>query len=99
MRLSELGSRTTSKRINKINESRFGFGIDYDKLTVAKAKYLSRALGENLEQLRRSFGLHTAEKNPKYMELLMVREGLNRWIREHRQLTESEMGKIGRAHV
>ena len=93
MRLSELGSKATSKRINKINESRFGFGIDYDKLTIAKAKYLSRALGENLDQLRRSFGLHTAEKNPKYMELLMVREGLNRWVSEHRALNESEMGK------
>ena len=93
MRLQELGSRATAKRINKINESRFGFGIDYNKLTVGKAQQLSRALGENLNQLRRSFGVHTAEKNPKYMELLMVREGLNRWVEEHRQLTESEMGK------
>lgn len=93
MRLQELGLKSTANRINKINESRFGFGIDYSKLTVGKAHALSRALGENLDKLRRSHGQHTAEKNPKYMELLMVREGLNRWIDEHRTLTESEMGK------
>jgi len=93
MRLQEIGSRATAKRINRINETRFGFGIDYSKLTVGKAQHLSRALGENLNQLRRNYGVHTAEKNPKYMELLMVREGLNRWISENRQLNESEMGK------
>jgi hypothetical protein len=93
MRLQELGSKATAKRINKVNESRFGFSIDYNKLTVVKAKTLSRALSENLATLRRSYGLHTAEKNPKYMELLMVREGLNRWLEENRVLTEIEMGK------
>ena len=67
MRLQEIGSRATAKRINRINETRFGFGIDYSKLTVGKAQHLSRALGENLNQLRRNYGVHTAEKNPKYM--------------------------------
>jgi ATP-dependent Lon protease len=45
-----------TKRINKVNESRFGFSIDYNKLTVVKAKTLSRALSENLATLRRSYG-------------------------------------------
>jgi len=93
MRLSEIGSKATAKRINKINESRFGFSIDYNKLTIDKARSLSKALAENLTQLRKSYGAHTAEKNPKYMEMLMVREGLNRWVEEHRQINESEMGK------
>jgi hypothetical protein len=93
MRLSEIGSKATAKRINKINESRFGFSIDYNKLTPEKARSLSKALGENLNQLRKSYGAHTAEKNPKYMEMLMVREGLARWVEEHRQINESEMGK------
>lgn len=93
MKLQELGYKPSSKKINKINESRFGFSIDYSKLNLEKARRMSHALGENLNQVRRSFGAHSAEKNPKYMELLMVREGLNRWIEEHRPLTESEMAK------
>ena len=93
MKLTELGYTASSKKINKINESRFGFGIDFDNLTLDRAQRLSQALGENLEKVRRGFGIHTAEKNPKYMEMLMVREGLNRWISENRPLTESEMAK------
>ena len=87
--------RSTAQRINKINESRFGFSIDYKKLTPTRAYNLSRALGENLDKLRRSYGVHSAEKNPKYMELLMVREGLTRWLEERneRVLSESELGK------
>jgi hypothetical protein len=56
---------------------------------------LNKALAENLTKLKHSFGVHTAEKNPKYMELLMVREGLNRWLDENRPLTESEIAKSG----
>ena len=70
MNLKELTPKTT-KRLNKVMESRFGFAIDYDKLTYAKAQRLSYALSENLNAIRKSYGAHTAEKNPKYMEMLM----------------------------
>ena len=95
MKLQELATRPSSRKINKVNESRFGFSIDYDKLTVPKARSLSTTLGENITRLKQSFGGHKAEKNPRYMELLMVREGLNRWIEENRPLTESEIAKSG----
>jgi hypothetical protein len=95
MKLQELATRPTSRRINQVNESRFGFKIDYDNLTLPKARKLSSALSENLTKLKQSFGVHTAQTNPKYMELLMVREGLGRWIDENRPLTESEIAKSG----
>jgi hypothetical protein len=95
MKLQDIATRPTSRKINQVNESRFGFRIDYDQLTVAKARSLNKALAENLTKLKHSFGVHTAEKNPKYMELLMVREGLNRWLDENRPLTESEIAKSG----
>jgi len=95
MKLQDIATRPTSLRINKINESRFGFAIDYRKLTVPKARQLSRQLGESLVQLKQSFGMHRTEKNPRYMELLMVREGLHRWLEENRPLNESEIAKSG----
>jgi len=79
MNLKELRPKTTS-RINKVMESRFGFKIDYDNLTFAKAQRLTHALSESLNGIRRSYGSHTAERNPKYMEMLMVREGLRAWL-------------------
>lgn len=79
MNLKELAPKTT-KRLNKVMESRFGFAIDYDKLTYTKAQRLSYTLSENLNAIRRTHGAHTAEKNPKYMEMLLARQGLTEWI-------------------
>ena len=76
-------------------ESRFGFKIDYDNMTLTKAVTLAQGITEGLNSLRRSHGAHTAEQNPKYMEMFMVREGLHRWLveNESRFITESEMAK------
>ncbi len=91
MNLKELTPQTT-KRLNKVMESRFGFAIDYDNLSYGKAQRLSSAITENLNQIRRSYGVHTAEKNPKYMEMLMVQEGLNAWLaQQDSYLTEGEL--------
>jgi len=73
--------------------TRFGYTIDYSRLNYGKALHLSNTISENINRIRRSYGAHTAETNSKYMELLMVREGLNKWIVENRKLMEGEMGK------
>lgn len=93
MRLSEMHTAVTPQKINKVIESRFGFTIDYDNLSYAKAQRLSRALSENITAIKRSFGSHTAEKNSKYMELMLVKEGLDKWLHSEQGLFESEMGK------
>ena len=90
MNLKELAPQTT-KRLNKVMESRFGFSIDYDNLTYAKAQRLSYAISEILSKIRKSYGIHTAEKNPKYMEMLMVQEGLNSWLNQQEPLMEGEL--------
>lgn len=90
MNLKELAPQKT-KRLNRVMESRFGFSIDYDRLTYAKAQRLNHALTENLNAIRKSYGAHTAEKNPKYMEMLMVREGLTAWLDHHTPIMEGEL--------
>ena len=86
-------TEVTPKKINKIMESRFGFSIDYDNLTYAKAQRLSKALSENITAIKKSFGSHTAEKNSKYMELMLVKEGIDKWMGSEQGLFESEMGR------
>jgi hypothetical protein len=93
MRLSEMHTAVTPQKINKVMESRFGFSIDYDNLSYAKAQRLSKALSENITNIKRSFGAHTAEKNPKYMELMLVKEGLDKWLNSEQGLFESELGR------
>lgn len=93
MNLKDISPKATAKKMNRIMESRFGFSIDYDKLSLDKAAKLNSSLTENINRIRKSYGVHTAEKNPTYMELLLVREALGKWIAEHNQLNEGEMGK------
>lgn len=90
MNLKDIAPKTT-KRLNKVMESRFGFSIDYNNLTYAKAQRLSHSITESLNSIRRSYGAHTAEKNPKYMEMLLVKEGLSAWLQQHDKLMEGEL--------
>jgi uncharacterized protein YicC (UPF0701 family) len=84
---------TSAKKINKVMESRFGFALDFNKMTVEKAERLSETISANLNKIRHSVNVHTAERNPRYMELLTVRESLSAWLQENRrQLTEGEVG-------
>lgn len=91
MKLAEM-AKPSAKKINKFMESRFGFAIDYSKLTVDRAEKLSETIEDNLSKIRHSAALHTAERNPRYMELLTVRESLKNWLADQRRsLTEGEV--------
>jgi hypothetical protein len=92
MKLAEMSTKSTRK-INKVMESRFGFQINFSSMTVEKAEKLSETIAANLNKIRHSSALHTAQTNPRYMELLTVQEGLNTWLEQHRQqLVEGEVG-------
>jgi hypothetical protein len=91
MKLSEMQT-TSAKKINKMMESRFGFAIDFSKLSVAKAEQLGETIDANINKIRNSSKFHSAERNPRYMELLTVRESLATWLSEQRhQLNEGEV--------
>lgn len=90
MNLKDIAPKKT-KRLNRVMESRFGFKIDYNSLTIPKAQKLCFALSEQLNRIRKSYGAHTAERNPKYMEMLMVQEGLSSWLNQQQVLTEGEL--------
>jgi uncharacterized protein YicC (UPF0701 family) len=96
MKLAEMSTKSTRK-INKLMESRFGFSINFDNLTVAKAEKLSETIAANLNKIRHSVALHTAETNPRYMELLTVQEGINAWLEQNR--TQLNEGEVGNAEV
>jgi hypothetical protein len=92
MKITEMAI-TSAKKINKLMESRFGFALDFNKLTVDQAEKLSETISANLNKIRHSVDLHTAERNPRYMELLTVQEGLSTWLEQNRQtLVEGEVG-------
>ena len=94
MKLTDMSQKPSLKKLNSVTESRFGFSIDYESITLPKAESMRSKILETVTQIRKSSAIHTAEKNPKYLEMLIVYEGLSRWIDAHKvqQLNEDELG-------
>lgn len=90
-----MATKPTTKQMKKVMESRFGFAIDYSNLTLKRAYTMARAISESLDKIKRTHSAHTLEKNPKYMEMFMVRESLHNWMIENKTqfIAESEMAK------
>ena len=95
MKLTEMSKKPSAKKLNKIVESRFGYSLDFDNLTFKKAYRLASGLTESIDKIKRTHSARAVEKNSTYMEMMMVRESLHRWMAENRQvfLAESEMAK------
>lgn len=91
------------KQLSEVTSSRFGFKIDYEALTLAKAEAMRGKIMEAVNTVRKSSMIHTAEKNPQYLEMLIVYEGLSRYIdaatlieskeKAKRKLKEGELGQ------
>jgi hypothetical protein len=99
MKLNDMTRKPTLKQLNKVTESRFGLKIDYNSITLPKANAMRNKIYETVSAIRKTSAVHTAEKNPQYLEMLIVYEGLSRWIdaykaqRGNRKLYEGEVGQ------
>lgn len=91
--------KTSLKTFNKVIESRFGFQLNYKSITLPKAEAMRNKIMETVNNIRRSSAIHTAEQNPQYLEMLIVYEGLSRWVdaykdqQKRRKLKEGELGQ------
>jgi hypothetical protein len=95
MKLSEMNTKPTAKKLNKVVESRFGYALDFDKLTFKKAYKIASGLTESINSIKRTHGTAAVEQNATYMEMMMVRESIHRWMSENhtKYITESELAK------
>jgi hypothetical protein len=97
MKLTELNNSRSFKKSNQLLESRFGFSLDFSRLDQPTAHKLSEALGGKLSAIRQSSYFHQAEQNPRYLEYLLVKENLDKWLASQSAdaevITESEVGE------
>jgi hypothetical protein len=91
MNLTDINLRPTAKKLNRFVESRFGFQIDFDRMTVPRAQQLYQRLEENLNEIKRQHGIYHTETNPRYTELFSIKESIGLWLDQNsRYLTEGE---------
>jgi len=84
MELNEFNSKASRNKMNKIMESRFGFKINYSKLTAAKAEKIMAVISEAITKVKNGTASHTAQQDPRYMEMVMVKESLGTYMKDYK---------------
>lgn len=95
MKLADLKSYSTS-HLNRRLKQKYGFGIKTANLSESRARQLLQKVEESIIGYKKQHGHLNSEKNSRYTELLLMRDGLSNWLREHnvatgRVLTEGEL--------
>lgn len=83
MKLQELSAPSPSKQIAKVFESYFGGRIRFDQLNNQQARVMLNKVRGILGEHRRTSARHHSEKNPQYLQLVMMEQALNSKVAEN----------------
>jgi len=75
----------------KMFESHFGSSVKFEHLSVSKAHDMLERVRTMMEQFQRTRQFHRSEKNPAYLKLMIMSEGLEARIGARQQITESDV--------
>lgn len=82
MKLQELSAPTPSKQIAKVFESYFGGRIRFDQLTPGQTRAMLVKVRGILGEHRATTARHSSEKNPQYLQLVMMEQALTSKLKE-----------------
>ena len=83
MKLQELSAPSPSKQIAKVFESYFGSRIRFDQLNARQARTMLHKVRGVLGEHRKTSARHHSEKNPQYLQLLMMEQALSTKVAEN----------------
>lgn len=82
MKLHELDARRRKEQITRIFESHLGSRVNFDRLSPRQARVMLGKVKTLVAEHRSSPSFHYSERNPDYLKLLMMEQGLADVIRE-----------------
>jgi hypothetical protein len=82
MKLQELSAPKPSKQIAKVFESYFGNRIRFDQLSRNQTRAMLTKVQGVLKEHRSTTARHHSEKNPKYLQLVMMEQALASRLKE-----------------
>jgi hypothetical protein len=83
MKLQELSAPRPSKQIAKVFESYFGDRIRFDQLNARQARMMLHKVRGILGEHRATSARHHSEKNPQYLQLVMMEQALSSRVAEN----------------
>lgn len=81
MKLEDLAPAPNSRKLAEVTRKTFGFEVDLDSLTIAKAEQIKETFVKRLVQLDHSLGAR-ATTDKRYFEAKLVLETVNKFISE-----------------
>jgi len=82
MKLTELAAPKPSKQRAKVFESYFGSRISFDQLTRGQTTQMLTRVRGVLGEHRATAARHTSERDPKYLQLVMMEQALTSRLQE-----------------
>jgi hypothetical protein len=76
MKLQDLAATAQTKQVAKVMESYFGQEVNFAKLTQSQARNMLNRVRGLITEHRRRPNFHSSEKNPAYLKLVMMEQGL-----------------------
>ena len=81
MKLFELDA-PKSKRVASVMSSHFGKTVDFENVTVQEARTMLPRINKLITEHRKTPKFHSSEKNPAYLELVMLEQALRDKVNE-----------------
>lgn len=79
------------QRLQKMFESHFNKNVNFEHISVATARNMLKRVHNLMEQFHYTTESHYSEKNPAYLKLMLLSEGLSARIKDRQQINESEI--------
>jgi hypothetical protein len=76
MKLQELAAINPTRQSARVMESYFGQKVNFDALSQRQAEAMLARVRGLMQEHRASTDFHTSERNPAYLKLVMMEEGL-----------------------
>lgn len=94
MKLNELDAQRPLEQVAKVFENYSGTAVKFDTLNRAQARHMLARVRSVINETRHSPKLHRSERDPGYLKLMMMEQGLSLRLQElnaTQALNESEV--------
>ena len=82
MKLQELAAISPTKQAAKVFESYFGNSVPFEQLNRTQARHMLDRVRSLIAEHRGQPAFHTSEKNPAYLKLVVMEQGLSSKLKE-----------------
>ena len=77
MKLHELDALNKQDKVERVLESRLGYAVDFNKLNLRESQGMLQRVRGLINEHRSSADFHSSERDPSYLKLVMLEQGLS----------------------